>query len=342
MPPIGHGTPATGERPGRQNSNPPIDLRINKSTAMRAAAIKQKEEALEQKRRDAYFPSNGKFNDDVQKKRRTNKESHSVPKQSKSRRKTRLTDDSASSNDEDDRTTVVARRRARRHQDLPPLRRLPPPPFYDPYHDYHRRQYPFYDPYSAYPYPVRFDHHTRHFYEHPDYDSYDAVFDYDKNRARSKPRMQKKKKDAHTDQEGETDYDDDMKKTRRPEEELVPPFDEPFYSENNALEVWRQNRNDYLKNKFKPTIHDVLYSQQWKKAGQTHTFQFDQYEFDFLTDSYLENQRRRALRESQGFYFPYKQYTLKDYKDLQKMESNKNPYAPLEDPVTDRVRIIEQ
>lgn len=57
-----------------------------------------------------------------------------------------------------------------------------------------------------------------------------------------------------------------------------------------------------------------------------------------IVDSYLENQRRRAVRETQGFYYPYKQYTLKDYKDLQKSETNKNPYAPMEEPLTERVR----
>lgn len=58
----------------------------------------------------------------------------------------------------------------------------------------------------------------------------------------------------------------------------------------------------------------------------------------FNLDSYLENQRRRALRDTQGYYFPYKQYTLKDYKDLQRSEATKNPYAPLQDPLTERVR----
>jgi hypothetical protein len=33
------------------------------------------------------------------------------------------------------------------------------------------------------------------------------------------------------------------------------------------LEIWRQERNDYYKKKFKPTVHDVLYAQQWMKSG---------------------------------------------------------------------------
>ena len=56
-------------------------------------------------------------------------------------------------------------------------------------------------------------------------------------------------------------------------------------------------------------------------------------------DSYLENQRRRALRDIQGYYFPYKKYTLKDYKDLQKMDAQNNPYASISDTVSDRVCI---
>ena len=55
-----------------------------------------------------------------------------------------------------------------------------------------------------------------------------------------------------------------------------------------------------------------------------------------LLDSYLENQRRRHLRDSQGYYFPYKKYTLKDYKDLQKL-NNQNPFADVQEPIIDRV-----
>ncbi|CAF1299036.1 unnamed protein product, partial [Didymodactylos carnosus] len=92
----------------------------------------------------------------------------------------------------------------------------------------------------------------------------------------------------------------------------------PYYGENDMLEVWRKERNDYLKRKFKPTIHDVLYSQQWMKS-----------------DSYLENQRRRAVRDAQGYYFPYRKYTLKDYKDLQKAD-HQNPFSSVNETVIDR------
>lgn len=37
-----------------------------------------------------------------------------------------------------------------------------------------------------------------------------------------------------------------------------------------------------------------------------------------ILDGYAESQRRRVLRDSQGYYFPYKAYTLRDYRDLQK------------------------
>lgn len=56
----------------------------------------------------------------------------------------------------------------------------------------------------------------------------------------------------------------------------------------------------------------------------------------FFIDSYLENQRRRVLRDVQGYYFPYKKYTLKDYKDLQKV-NNQNPFAEVNETVIDRV-----
>ena len=63
------------------------------------------------------------------------------------------------------------------------------------------------------------------------------------------------------------------------------------------------------------------------------------YSFFSLLDSYLENQRRRTLRDVQGYYFPYKKYTLKDYKDLQKLESQHNPYASVNEITVDRVYI---
>lgn len=76
----------------------------------------------------------------------------------------------------------------------------------------------------------------------------------------------------------------------------------------------------------------------------------DEIRFDFLThllrislrhvDSYLENQRRRAVRDAQGYYFPYKKYTLKDYKDLQKQEAQQNPYADAVEPTIDRVYTV--
>lgn len=56
-----------------------------------------------------------------------------------------------------------------------------------------------------------------------------------------------------------------------------------------------------------------------------------------FADSYLENQRRRTLRDVQGYYFPYKKYTVKDYKDMQKL-GNPNPYAEIPEATIDRVR----
>lgn len=58
--------------------------------------------------------------------------------------------------------------------------------------------------------------------------------------------------------------------------------------------------------------------------------------FFFLIDGYLENQRRRVLRDAQGYYFPYKRYTLKDYKDMQKLNIQ-NPYAEVNESIIDRV-----
>lgn len=255
---------------------------MNKSTQMRKNAIKQKGEVLEQKRRNGNFPADRKDSADSKKKRRNNKESHSVPKQRRSHRKSRLTDDSASSNDEDEQPLETNHQSSKKkNQNLPPLRRLPlpaPPPFFDPYSyphlGYPPGRHPYYDPYYGYPYPpARFDRRTRHFYENPEYDSYDATFDFHKNQARTKlkSRASKKRDDGHTtDREvhsaDEAEHGGEGRKSRKRGED--PLLVDPYFGEGHALEVWRQNRNEYLKNKFKPSVHDVLYSQQWKKAGK--------------------------------------------------------------------------
>ncbi|CAF0846371.1 unnamed protein product [Didymodactylos carnosus] len=254
---------------------------------------------------------------------------------------------------------------------LPPLRRkyphdYPPydrPPYRPPYDDYSYYRHP-YDR-SFPPAYGSFDYRGHHPY-YPDYppylpyerDAYDPFFDYEK---RSKPKRSKSKhqeeederhQHAHsnnnhsTHEKHEQDHDDTTAKSRdksrdksrkgekddtisrksnriisREEDEYRRQWEghyDPYYGEHDMLELWRKERNDYLKKKFKPTIHDVLYSQQWMKS-----------------DSYLENQRRRAVRDAQGYYFPYRTYTLKDYKDLQKAD-HQNPFASLNETAIDR------
>ncbi|CAF3989766.1 unnamed protein product, partial [Rotaria magnacalcarata] len=222
-----------------------------------------------------------------------------------------------------------------------------------------RGRYPYHDefpPYGPYPYPIRSEYRYRHMYEEG-YDTppylpsshapYDGFFDYEKRKPKSKSRPFKDKKETNDDRgvvtENETEREDEKKSqvSKKPkpktkttaktknsktkddddENEKIKQrhINQKYEEEGEMLEMWRQERNDYLKQKFKPTVHDVLYSQQWMK-----------------TDSYLENQRRRALRDIQGYYFPYKKYTLKDYKDLQKHDSQNNPYASLNEPSPDR------
>ena len=247
----------------------------------------------------------------------------------------------------------------------------PPRGRYPPYDDY--------PPYGPYPYPGRHDYRHRHLYDDaydgPPYiagyhDPYDGFFDYEKRKGKSRTKVRKDKKEPTTDHEdrdavtaNETERDDDTKSVQSKKtkshkksskddnenehDEHVRQHwphnyhDAPYYDEHDALEIWRQERNDYLKKKFKPTIHDVLYSQQWMKSGSI-LLQFYIYLFNIISfaDSYLENQRRRALRDTQGYYFPYKRYTLKDYKDLQKHEEQYNPYAAVPEPTLDRVELF--
>ncbi len=241
-----------------------------------------------------------------------------------------------------------------------------------------RGRHPYYDdypPYGPYPYPGRHDYRHRHLYEDgydaPPYiagynDPYDGFFDYEKRKGHSRTKKHKEKKEATTDHEdrdaiteNETEREDDNKSSHTKKSKNHknsnkdkdengngnddhrwhhPYYDAPHYDDRYALEIWRQERNDYLKKKFKPTVHDVLYSQQFLKSGLNFSFDtlFSNNSISF-SDSYVENQRRRAVRDAQGYYFPYKKYTLKDYRDLQKQEANHNPYAAVDEPPLDRV-----
>ncbi|CAF3374995.1 unnamed protein product [Rotaria socialis] len=305
---------------------------------------------------------------------RDKKQSHSVPKQHTSRRDEHREHDNKSSGDEgqhrqhhrskSQKKTKFSDEHHEKHLHLPPIRRGRLLPYQDPFVDYplppgHHLggQYPYPDYYPPYgPYPGPYGGH--HLYgEHGDippylppyHDPYDPFFDYQKRRA--KPKRPTDKHDAHSDHDErngrangyETEPDDRAKsqlsrkskskhsthdtggrKSRRDDEEYSrtnwPPgyYHSQLYHGQDMLEIWRQERNDYLKRKFKPSIHDVLYSQQFMKA-----------------DGYLENQRRRVLRDAQGYYFPYKKYTLKDYKDIQKLNVQ-NPFAEVNEAVIDR------
>ncbi|CAF0885022.1 unnamed protein product [Adineta ricciae] len=97
------------------------------------------------------------------------------------------------------------------------------------------------------------------------------------------------------------------------------------YNDRDMYEHAQHERNDLPKQRSHPRVHEPLYLQQ-----------------SISTDSYLENQRRRAVRESQGYYFPYKKYTLKDYKDLQKTESQFNPYGPYKAENVDRKELARK
>ncbi|CAF3746542.1 unnamed protein product [Rotaria sp. Silwood1] len=380
-----------------KSNNPTIEMKTTKSSNLRAAAIKQKEDSREQKQRDNNIAlskkkatppqstktqqhlSNDIKQDDIKKPKRNKKQSHSVPQKRTNRRDDYQTDDNNSSGDENNNNnTRHSRSKSKKHTalsdsqqekypPLPPIRRGRGPPVYDPIYDYPmlhgyslRARYPYYDdhlPYGPYPYPGRYDYRHRHLYDDgydtPPYlpashNPYDGFFDYEKRKPKSKSKTHKNKKDFNIDHEGiteyETEHEDDKKsqkskkinnkktkskdddteneKTKQQQQKHISPnYPESSYpDEGDMLELWRQERNDFLKKKYRPTVHDVLYSQQFMK-----------------TDSYLENQRRRALRDIQGYYFPYKKYTLKDYKDLQKQDSQNNPYASVNnEPSPDR------
>jgi len=169
-----------------------------------------------------------------------------------------------------------------------------------------RGRIPYYDDYPPYgPYPGLYPH--RHLHEDADdippylapyHDPYDPFFDYQKRKAKPKRNIDENPHSNHEDNHGgmngyETERDDGTKSQisrkskhknanednggrrsrRKYEESTRPPWPPGYYHpahypvREDMLEIWRQERNDYLKKKFKPTIHDVLYSQQWMKAG---------------------------------------------------------------------------
>jgi len=199
---------------------------------------------------------------------------------------------------------------------LPPLRHGRLPPYNDPYLDYMlppghplRARYPHYADYPPYAGPYAGHYARRPLRDEaediPPYlasyrDPYDHFFDYEKRKA--KPKRSKSKNDGHIDREDnngnitgyETEREEGTKsqvsrkvKPRNVNHEKPtrkgPPgywhqgyYESPYYNETAMLEIWRQERNDYLKKKYKPTIHDVLYSQQWMKSG-TNLFRFDSF-----------------------------------------------------------------
>ncbi len=170
-----------------------------------------------------------------------------------------------------------------------------------------RGRFPYYDDYPPYgPYPGRYPHRHLHEeagdippYLAPYHDPYDPFFDYQKRKAKPKrngdeTNSHNNHEDSHGGMNGyETERDDGAKsqisrksknknanddnggrKSRRKYAESMhshwpPGYYHPghYHERDDMLEIWRQERNDYLKKKFKPTIHDVLYSQQWMKAG---------------------------------------------------------------------------
>ena len=191
------------------------------------------------------------------------------------------------------------------HGQLPPIRRQGGAPIHpEHYRDRLRRGQPYFDefypPYGLY--PSRYDYHN-HLHEDaydvppylaPYHDPYDPFFDYEKRKTQMKTRRDKN--NSRTDRESngtatgyETERDERANSNQtvkhkknthkqksnghksRPEDTQSrrgTHVATRYYPEDEALDLWRQERNDYLKGKFKPTVHDVLYAQQWMKAGQ--------------------------------------------------------------------------
>jgi hypothetical protein len=256
-----------------------------------------------------------------------------------------------------------SRRRYPSHEEYPPYGPFPYPPY---------MPYPY-----PYPFPYPYDEFYQHpAYDAPHHGSYDDFFHHERRKKKSKSKLDVHEKDARTnrhdqdimtgneteqDYETEPDYETDRSKSksraksrqrvdnnrsrqynrhdaqRQKDEHQRLPIN---YDENNKSE---RDRIEHSTSNVKTNIHETLYAQAWKKLGDLFRLPLSQWKISFSNDdfihldSYQESQRRQNLRDKQGFYYPYKRYTLKDYKDLQKLAAQNNPYARVAQTSVDRV-----
>ena len=142
--------------------------------------------------------------------------------------------------------------------DLPPSLDIPPylPPYhypYDPFFDYEKRKLK----------PKRQSKSN----PNSDYEDNGRTTKHDTDRedgAKSRQSRKSRSKNAssvNTDRKSRNNYEEKLRPS------WLPGHYPHYYGGPDMLEIWRQERNDYLKRAFRPTIHDVLYSQQWMKAG---------------------------------------------------------------------------
>ncbi|CAF0950303.1 unnamed protein product [Adineta steineri] len=89
----------------------------------------------------------------------------------------------------------------------------------------------------------------------------------------------------------------------------------------------RHNNKDQSKSKskYKSSTVDIPFSQPPIRA-----------------DTYVESERIRAVRDAQGYYMPYKPYTLKDYNELKKTFNHNNLYSTRQESPVDRVELFKK
>ncbi|CAF3961128.1 unnamed protein product [Adineta steineri] len=311
-----------------KRNDPSIEMKTNKSNEIRSTIIKQKEEIPEQKQNNGNQPSNKKTSfslskqnfsidgkeNDTNRSRQNMKQSQSVPNYHRSRQEDFETEDNTDSYDEynDDvntqhkstKRTVLNDNTQKKNSSLPPVRRGQGPPFYEPTVTYPLSR--------GHPLWGRYLNNNRRSHSYED-DSDARCIDCEKRIPKSRTEKSEEEKEITSARKGinkekniEYEEDDthyhDSYRSNEPK----------YYDEHVAT-------HENSKKKHPSSIFESLYSQP-----------------SMGTDSYLENQRRRALRDAQGYYFPYKKYTLKDYKDLQKMGSHFNPYGPFNETKYDR------
>ncbi|UJR36386.1 hypothetical protein I4U23_029110 [Adineta vaga] len=279
---------------------------------------------------------------DRDKTNRNKKQSHSQSKSQKSRRDHYRSDDDYSSDDDDDegcrrcrsrKTTTYSDTNLNRHSRLPPLRRLGKSSHYDSRQDQRlpskhtsqRRFSQFDESLSFGLQSTRRDRHqmTRNASNHRD----TRDLSHDRNRISKRKQVEQKRSTTRHDNE------------RR----------DGHKSHRSQLGPLKSTRNDHTHRRHRGTCDKCgrsspesdEHSSILDGRGRIRPNEIPFSHPPVRSDTYVETERIRAVRDAQGYYIPYKPYTLKDYNVLKK-NFKVNPYSQRNESPVDRKELLKK